>query len=78
VPLEVRYLRARQEDILAGPGSRLFLLDLDLHDVRRVLDDLGDVRDMARTNFTEDALKDPDNATNEPVTLFCSQSTSFY
>ena len=32
VPLEIRNLRAAQENILAGTGSRLLLFDLDLHD----------------------------------------------
>ena len=69
MPLEVGDLGAAEEDVLAGPGSRLFLLDLDLHDVRRVLDHLGDVGAVAGAHFTEDTLVDPDNTTDEPVAL---------
>ncbi len=32
-----------------------------------MLDDLGDVRDVARADFTQDALEDPDDAADEPV-----------
>jgi len=67
MPLEVRDLRAREEDVLASPGSGLFLLDLDFHNVRRVLDDLVDMGAVTRANFAKDALENPDNATNEPV-----------
>ena len=69
MPLEVGDLRAAQEDVLAGAGNRLLLLNLDLHDVRGVLDDLGDVGAVARAHFTEDTLVDPDRTANEPVTL---------
>ena len=69
MPLEVGDLRAAQEDVLASLSRRLLLLDLDLHDVRRVLDDLGDVGAVAGAHFTEDTLVDPDNTTNEPVAL---------
>ena len=69
MPLEVGDLRAAQEDVLAGTGGRLLLLNLDLHDVRRVLNDLGDVSAVAGAHFTEDTLVDPDDTTNEPVAL---------
>ena len=69
MPLEIRDFRAREEDILASARSRPLLFDLQLHDVRRVLDNLVNVGPVPRANFAEDALKDPDNATNEPVTL---------
>ena len=69
MPLEVRDLGAAQENVLAGASDRLLLLDLNLHDVRRVLDDLGDVGAVAGAHFTEDTLVDPDNTTDEPVAL---------
>ena len=69
MPLEVRNLRAAEEDVLASLSRRLLLLDLDLHDVRRVLNDLGDVSAVARAHFTEDTLVDPDDTTDKPVAL---------
>jgi len=32
-----------------------------------VLNDLGDVGNMARSDFTEDTFEDPDNATDQPI-----------
>jgi hypothetical protein len=69
MPLEVGDLGARQEDVLAGTGGGLLLLDLDFHNVRRVLDDLVDERNMTRPDFTKDTLRDPDNTADEPVAL---------
>ena len=69
MPLEVRDLRAAQEDVLASLSRRLLLLDLDLHDVRRVLDDLGDVGTVARADLAQDTLRDPDDTADEPVAL---------
>jgi len=40
VPLEVRDLGARKEDVLTGADGGFFLLDLKFHDLGRVLDDL--------------------------------------
>ena len=40
MPLEIRDLGARKEDVLTGPDGGLFLLDLKFHDLGRVLDDL--------------------------------------
>jgi len=40
MPLEVRDLGARKEDVLTGSDGGLFLLDLEFHDLGRVLDDL--------------------------------------
>ena len=34
-----------------------------------MLDHLGDVRSVTRTNFTKDTLPDPDDAAYEPVAL---------
>jgi hypothetical protein len=34
-----------------------------------MLDHLGDVRSVTRTNFTKDALPDPNDAADEPVAL---------
>ena len=69
VPLEVGNFGAGQEDVLASAGGSLFLLDLELHHVGRVLNDLVDVRAVPRTDFAEDALENPDDATNQPVAL---------
>lgn len=69
MPLEVRNFRAAQEDVLAGTSSGLFLLDLQFHDVGGMLDDLVDVGPVTRTDLTENTFVDPDNTTDEPVTL---------
>lgn len=71
MPLEVRDLGAVDEDVLSSPSGGLLLLDLDLHDARRVLYDLGDVGDVARADFTENTLVDPDDTPDDPVTLQC-------
>ena len=70
MPLKVGDLRAAKEDVLAGASSRLLLLDLELHDVGRVLDNLGDVGAVAGANLTKDTLECEDQATDKPVTLF--------
>ena len=69
MPLEVRDLGAREEDVLAGLGSRLLFLDLELEDIRRVLDDLVDVGPVTRADFAKDTLEDPDDTADEPVAL---------
>lgn len=69
MPLEVRDLRATQEDVLSSTCGGLLLLDLDFHDLGRVLNDLRDISPVTRADFTKDTLVDPDNSTNEPVTL---------
>ena len=69
MPLEVRNFGARQEYVLASPGGRLLLLDLQLHYSRWVLDNFRNIGPVARPDFTEDALVYPDDATNKPVTL---------
>lgn len=69
MPLEVGHLRAREEDILACTCCGLLLLDLKLHHVRRVLDDLRDVRSMTRSYFTKDALRSVDDTSNQPIAL---------
>ena len=73
MPLEVRNLGAREKDILTGPGGGLLLLDLEFHNVGRVLDNFRDICDVARANFTKNALADPDNTTNKPVPLYDTQ-----
>jgi len=70
MPLEVRNLGAAQEDVLTSSSSGLLLLDLNLHDVGRVLDDLGNIGIVAGTNFTEDTLRNPNNTSNEPIALY--------
>lgn len=69
MPLEVRDFRAGQEDVLTSAGLRLLLLDLKLHDFRRVLNDLRDVSAVTRADLTQNALGDPDDTTDEPVAL---------
>ena len=46
VPLPVGNLRAGEEDVLPGTRLGIFFLDLDLHDLGRVLNDLGNIGDM--------------------------------
>jgi hypothetical protein len=70
MPLEVRYLGAVDEDVLPCPRGGFLLLDLQLHDIGRMLDDLGDVGDMTRAHLAQDALNNPDNASNYPVALY--------
>ena len=69
MPLEVGNLGAAEEDVLTGTSSRLFLLDLQLHDIGRVLNDLVDISPVTGANLTENTLVDPDNTTDKPVTL---------
>ena len=69
MPLEVGDFRAAEEDILTSTGRALVLLDLHLHDLRRVLDDLGNVGPVTRAHFTKNALIDPDNTSDEPIAL---------
>ena len=69
MPLEEGDLGAGDEDVLTRASGRLLFLDLNLYHIGRVLDHLRDVRAMARTDFAEDALIDPDEATDKPVTL---------
>jgi hypothetical protein len=69
VPLEVRDLRTADEDVLSCTGFSLFLLDLKLHDVRRVLNDFGNIGVVAGADFTEDTLKDPNDTTDKPIFL---------
>jgi hypothetical protein len=78
VPLEVRNLGARKEDVLTSPGCGLLLLDLNLHNVGRMLDNLGDVCIMTRANFAEDTLRDPNDTSNEPIALYTYQQYLSY
>lgn len=47
---------AAEEDVLARPGLGVLLFDLDLADLARVLDDLGDVRLVAAAELAGHAL----------------------
>lgn len=69
MPLEVRDLGTVNEYVLSSLGVRVVLLDLHLDNVRGVLNDLGDVGAVARTDFAEDTLVDEDDAADEPVPL---------
>ena len=69
MPLEVRDLRAGQEDVLPSLRGRLLLLDLQLHHIRGVLNDLVNVRPVTRADFPKNTLVDPDDTANEPVAL---------
>lgn len=73
MPLEVGNFGAADENILTSPGFGLLFLDLKLHHVRRVLDNLGNEGIVTRANFTQDTLVDPDNTTDEPVPLWPCQ-----
>ena len=70
MPLEVRDFGAREENILPCACRGLIFLNLQLHDVRRVLNDFVDVGPVPRAHFAEDTLEDPDDAADEPVTLY--------
>ena len=69
MPLEVRHLGAGKENILSSLSLGPLLVDLNLHDVRRVLDDLGNISPVARPDLTQDTLGDPDDTANQPITL---------
>ena len=69
MPLEVRDLRAREEDVLTGSDGGLLLLDLEFHDLGRVLDDLRNVSPVAGSDFTENPFGDPNQTADEPVAL---------
>ena len=69
MPLEIGNLGTRDEDILTSSGFRFFLFYLKLHDIRRMLDDFRDISIVARSNFTQDTLRNPDDTTNKPVPL---------
>lgn len=69
MPLEVRNLGAADEDILSGTSLGLLLLDLELHDIRWVLDDLGDIRVVTRSDLTQDTFPNPDDTANKPIPL---------
>jgi hypothetical protein len=76
VPLEIRDLGAGKVNILSGPSRRLFLLNLQFHDVGRVLNDFMDVRPVTRANFPQNTLPDPDNTSDDPVALGKHKSVS--
>jgi hypothetical protein len=69
VPLEVRNLGARDEDVLTSSDGGLLLLNLELHDLGRVLNDFGNVSPMTRSDFTQDPFGDPNQSTDEPIAL---------
>jgi hypothetical protein len=78
MPLEIRDLRAGDEDVLSSSSSRLLLLDLYFHDIGRVLDDLGDVGAVSRADFTKNSLVHPDDTTDKPVSLSTNRTISTY
>jgi hypothetical protein len=69
MPLKVGNFWAADEDVLTSPSGCLLLLDLEFDNFGWVLDNLGDESPMARTNFAKNAFEDPDDATDQPVTL---------
>ena len=69
MPLEIGNLGAADKDVLSSSNCYSFLLDLDLHHVRWMLDHLRDIRSVTRTNFTKDAFPDPNDAADKPVAL---------
>lgn len=76
MPLEIGQFRAAEEDVLSSPSGCFVLLDLNLHNVGRMLDHLGNVRPVTRANLTEDALPDPDDTSDKPVALQIWKETS--
>lgn len=64
--LPQRHLGAAKEDVLSGSRLRVFLLDLDLADVARMLDDLRDVGLVASSQLTSDPLRQVYVATPRP------------
>jgi hypothetical protein len=77
VPLEVGDFRAADEDVLTCTCGGLFLLDLDFDDLGWMLNDLGDVRPVARADFTKDTLVGKDETADEPVALEGGKSAQF-
>lgn len=69
MPLPVGHFWAREEDVLTSAGGGAFLLDLELHNLRRVLDNLGDAGPVTRANFTKDTFEDEDKSARQPVAL---------
>jgi len=67
MPLEVADVGAVNENVLAGSSSCLVLLDLDLYDFTRVLNDLANESAVAAADFTEDTFVEEDDTTDEPV-----------
>ena len=69
MPLEIGNLRTTDKDVLTSPGLGFFLLDLEFHNIRRVLYDFGDVSIVARSDFAQDTLINQDNTTDKPIPL---------
>lgn len=65
--LPQRNLGATQEYVLARTSFAVLFLDLDFHDVRRMLDDLGDVRFVVAANFAHDPFSEVTEAAGHPV-----------
>lgn len=61
------HLGAVEENVLAGPGLGVLLLDLDLAHIARVLNDLGDVSLVASAHLTGDTLREVHESTVHPV-----------
>jgi len=51
MPLKVRDFGTGKEDVLTGASSCFLFLDLEFHDVGRMLDHLGDEGDVPRSDF---------------------------
>jgi len=67
VPLKVRNLGAGKEDVLTSSGGCLLLFDLKLHDIGWMLDDLRHICPVTGAYFAEDTLRNPNDASNEPI-----------
>jgi uncharacterized protein (DUF488 family) len=70
VPLKVRNLGAGKEDVLTSSGGCLLLFDLKLHDIGWMLDDLRHICPVTGAYFAEDTLRNPNDASNEPIALW--------
>lgn len=67
--LPITDLRAVDKDILPRPDSRVFLSDLYLHHVGRMLNDLADRRLVIRSHFSQDAFGDKEKTPWQPIFL---------
>lgn len=78
MPLEVGDLGAVEEDVLAGTSDGLLLFDLELDDIGRVLNDLGDVGAVTRADLAQDALEREDQAADKPIPLYRLSAMSMW
>lgn len=61
------HLGAAEEDVLSCPGLRMLLLDLNLADIARVLNNLGDVCLVSPADLASNSLRKVDISSVHPV-----------